>query len=257
MSTASNRLQGETGPQAAGPFQLTKQEVHIWQAKLDVDSVVVERRSSYLSADEKQRAGRFVVATAGVRFTVARGILRELLGGYLGRSPGDIRLETGPRGKPAVVAGAGAPDLRFNLSHSHGFALYAFALERELGIDVEKIRPEVVLEGIEKNYLSARELQELRALPDELRPEGFFLCWTRKEAYIKARGEGLHIPLNSFDVSLTPGQPAILNSTDQVRWSIHSLQSEPCFVGALVVEAYGGALQLRERRYSVSDTDYS
>jgi 4'-phosphopantetheinyl transferase len=253
MSTASNRLQGETGSQAAGSFQLTKQEVHIWQARLDVDSAAIQRLSSYLSGHEKQRASRFVVAKDGVRFTVARGILRELLGGYLGQLPGDIRLETGPRGKPSVPASAGAPDLRFNLSHSHGFALYAFALERELGIDVEKIRPEVVLEGIEKNYLSVRELQELRALPDELRPEGFFLCWTRKEAYIKARGEGLHIPLHSFDVSLTPGKPAILNSTDRDRWSVHSLQPEPGFAGALVAEAHGGPLRLREWRYSASE----
>jgi 4'-phosphopantetheinyl transferase len=254
MFTVSNRLQGETGPRPAGPFQLAKQEVHIWQARLDVDSAVVERLSSHLTPDEKLRAGRFVLAKDAVRFTVARGILRELLGSYLGQSPSDIRLETGPRGKPAVRTGVRVPDLRFNLSHSHGFALYAFALERELGIDVEKIRPEVVLERIEKNYLSAQELQELGTLPDELRPEGLFLCWTRKEAYIKARGEGLHIPLDSFDVSLTPGRPAVLNSADQDRWSICSLQPEPCFVGALVVEGYGSSLRLREWRDSASET---
>jgi 4'-phosphopantetheinyl transferase len=128
------------------------------------------------------------------------------------------------------------PDLRFNLSNSQGVALYAFALGREVGIDIEKIRPEVAFEGIEDRYFSSRERQELRDLPEKLRPEGFFLCWTRKEAYVKARGDGLYLPLDSFDVSLTPGKPAVLNSQDRDRWSIYPLQPLANFVGALVVE---------------------
>jgi 4'-phosphopantetheinyl transferase len=235
--------EGFTRIAAFGDTQLNADEVHVWQASLDVDPPAVQRFSSHLSAVERERAGRFVSPTDASRFTVCRGILRDLLGGYLQRQAASIGFETGPRGKPALKIEAGTPDLHFNLSNSHGVALYAFALRREVGVDVEKIRPEVAFQGIENRYFSSREQQELRKLPDNLRAEGFFSCWTRKEAYIKARGEGLHLPLDSFDVSLTPGEPAVLNSVDRERWSVYSLQPRKDFAGALVVE--GNAVQLK------------
>jgi 4'-phosphopantetheinyl transferase len=223
-------------------LQLAENEVHVWRAGLDIDSPSVQRLAAYLSPEERARAARFVFETDRVRSIVARGVLRELLGGYLKQPAASICIEAGPRGKPAVRIEVG-PRIRFNLSHSHGLALYAFALDHEVGVDVEKIRPQVVFEGIEERYFSAREQQELRTLPHQLRPEGFFLCWTRKEAYIKARGEGLYIPLGSFDVTLTPGEPAVLYSADRERWSMHSLYPRLGFVGALVSE--GHQIQLR------------
>jgi 4'-phosphopantetheinyl transferase len=115
-----------------------------------------------------------------------------------------------------------------------------------LGIDIEKIRPKVAFEGIESRYFSPRERAELERLHPDFRPEGFFLCWTRKEAYVKARGDGLKVPLESFSVSLAPGKPAVLQSSDEGRWSLYSLDPAAGFVGALVAEGRGHQLQLWE-----------
>jgi 4'-phosphopantetheinyl transferase len=225
------------------PLRLAEHEVHLWRARLDVQADTVDRLSSYLASDEKQRASRFRFANDANRFIVARGILRELAGAYLRRPPAALCFVNGPFGKPALQPDPVAPDLRFNLAHSDEFAVYAFTLAREVGIDVERVRPEAVRQGIEKHHFSAREQHELRTLSDKLRPEGFFLCWTRKEAYVKARGEGLHLPLSSFDVSLTPGRPPVLNSGDQERWSMHSFYPAEDFVGALVVEGHGSQVE--------------
>src|SRR5206468_3486528 len=127
---------------------------------------------------------------------------------------------------------------------SHGLALLAFAVGRNLGVDVEFVRSSLASEEIADRYFSPQEVAELRTLSPSLREEAFFLCWTRKEAYVKARGEGLHIPLESFNVSVTPGQPERLESADSGRWSMWSLHPDPQYVGALVVE--GRDLRLRE-----------
>jgi 4'-phosphopantetheinyl transferase len=229
-------------PAAAG-LPLDSNEVHIWRASLDVDSTVRDRLCAVLSAAEQERAARFAFARDRDRYAVARAILRQLLGGYLRERPQDVVFETLPDGKPIVAATGRIPGVRFNISHSHQFALFAFCLEYELGIDIEKIKPEVAFEGIENHYFSPKERAELKTLPRDLRPEGFFLCWTRKEAYVKARGEGLKVPLESFSVSLTPGNPAVLQSSDEQRWSLYSLDPTAGFVGALAAEGRGHRLQ--------------
>lgn len=224
-------------------LQLGSNELHIWRAFLDLDSTVRERLSAVLSSAEQERAAGFAFAKDRNRFTVARAILRQLIGGYLRESPQDVVLDSLPHGKPILTATARIPSLRFNLSHSHQFALFAFCLEHEVGIDIEKVKPEVAFEGIENHYFSPKERAELQTLPRDLRPEGFFLCWTRKEAYVKARGDGLKIPLESFSVSLTPGKPAVLQSSDEDRWSLYSLDPTAGFVGALTVEDHGHRLR--------------
>jgi 4'-phosphopantetheinyl transferase len=190
-------------PAATPGIQLSSNEVHIWRARPDLDSPVPDFHSTFLSNAEQERAARFVFAKDRDHFTVARIILRQLLAGYLGELPQEVIIEILQHGKPTLTGAAKIPSLRFNLSHSHGLALFAFCLEHEVGVDLEKIRPEVALEGIENNF-SQRERKELAALPLALRPEGFFLAWTRKEAYVKAHGEGLQTSLEGFDVSLTP-----------------------------------------------------
>ena len=232
-------------PAIAGP-QLGSNEVHVWRASLDVDSAVQERLSVLLSSAEQERAAHFAFARDRNRFTVARAILRRLLGGYLRYPPQDVVLENLAYGKPIVAATSRIPSLRFNLSHSHQFALFAFCLEREVGVDIEKIRPEVAFEGIETRYFSPSERDELETLHPDFRPEGFFLCWTRKEAYVKARGDGLKIPLESFSVTLTPGKPALLRSSDEQRWSVYSLPPPAGFAAALVAEGREHQLQLWE-----------
>ncbi|MGB8540676.1 MAG: 4'-phosphopantetheinyl transferase superfamily protein [Candidatus Acidiferrales bacterium] len=216
--------------------QLPDSEVHIWRASLEMDSATLIRIRRTLAEDEKARSERFIFDRDRNHFIAGRGILRELVGRYLQRPPQTIDFVYGPRGKPALANGGSRHPICFNISHSHGLAVIGIAREREIGIDVELIRPEFTVEEIAKRYFSVKEVDELNTLPSELRPEGFFHCWTRKEAYIKAKGDGLHIPLDSFDVSLSPGLPAELNSPDRLRWSLRSFAPSPGYVGAIVGE---------------------
>jgi 4'-phosphopantetheinyl transferase len=228
----------------SGRLELEEREVHVWRADLDCEEMGLHRFEETLAPDEKARADRFVFRQDRTRYVAARGALRELLGRYLNRSPAEIEFDYNSKGKPSLRAKINKHSVQFNISHSHGLALLAFALGRDLGIDVEFVRPEVPTDEIAERYFSPQEVIELRALPLSMRTEGFYLCWTRKEAYIKARGEGLYIPLESFNVSLTPGQPERLESADSCRWSMQSLYPYPSYVGALVAE--GQNLGLRQ-----------
>ena len=220
--------------------ELTGDAIHIWRASLAMDSATLRRLESTLADQERARAERFRFERDRNRFIAARGFLRDLLGRYLECVPQTIEFVYGPRGKPAISGSESGHPLSFNLSHSHELAVIGINREREIGIDVELIRPEFTGEEIAKRYFSAKEVDELGRLPAELRTEGFFLCWTRKEAYIKAKGDGLHISLDSFDVSLSPGGPATLSSADESRWSIESfvpsLVPDPGYVAAVVAE---------------------
>ncbi len=172
------------------------------------------------------------------RFVVARGLLRELLGKYLQQAPHGLEFSYGKHGKPSLSGGNASSGLCFNLSHLAGIAVYAIARERNLGIDVEHVRPESAGEAIAKRYFSAREVSDLRTLPPEARAEGFFHCWTRKEAYLKATGMGLQIPLDSFAVSLLPEKPAQFLGGVAPRWHLAAYHPAEGYVAAVV---YDGA----------------
>jgi 4'-phosphopantetheinyl transferase len=214
---------------------LAEDEVHVWRAFLDCDAAILGRLEATLAPDEKSRADRFRFQRDRDAFVATRGNLRELLGKYAGRAPAELEFEYGERGKP-FLRGNDAHRLQFNLSRSRGLAMYAFAVRRALGIDVEMVRGDLAAEKIAARFFGHDEVEELRGLPPSLTAEGFFLCWTRKEAYVKARGEGLRIPLNSFRVSLTPGQPGRLECEDGDRWSLYSFAPDPQYAGALVAE---------------------
>jgi 4'-phosphopantetheinyl transferase len=154
----------------------------------------------------------------------------------LNKTPEGLKFKYGPQDKPSLETQDLSCPVNFNLSHSHGLAVYAFSLDRELGVDVEQIRPEFAGDDIAVRYFSKRELAELRSLPQSLRAEGFFNCWTRKEAYVKARGEGLQIPLEGFDVSLTPGESPKLYSPDCSRWLLRSFEPATNYVAAVAGE---------------------
>lgn len=201
-----------------------------------------------LSADERERAERFHFRRDRDHFIAARGLLRLLLSRYLGLPPQQLSFSYSPYGKPSLAAERDRARLRFNVSHSQGIALYAFTLEREIGVDVEYIRQDVVGESVAEHFFSAQEVASLRSLPAEVQPQAFFNCWTRKEAFIKARGEGLSFPLDQFDVSLVPGEPAALISTrndllEASRWSLQTLPVEEGYVAALAVEGYNWRLE--------------
>ena len=234
MSPATEWLSPVVTPQVAD------NEVHVWRASLEIDSAAMQHLKGTLADDEQARAERFIFDRDRNHFIVARGVLRDVLGRYLQRAPEAISFIYGPRGKPAIGGGGAHPPVYFNLSHAHGLALIGIARKREIGIDVELVRPDFASQEIAKRYFSSKEIDRLNALPAGRRTHGFFLCWTRKEAYIKARGDGLHIPLDSFDVSLSPDEPAELFSADESRWKIESftpsIVPEQSYVGAVVAE---------------------
>jgi len=215
-------------------------EVHLWSTRLEdleKDEESIAYYSRLLCAEENVRASRYVFRRDQTRFILCRGILRELLGSYLSVPAELLEIFAAAQGKPRLVRSGQDMDLRFNLSHSHGFVILAFTIGRDIGVDTELIRPEIAAEEIARNYFSAVECTELDGLGNANRARGFFLCWTRKEAYIKARGDGLSkIPLDSFSVTLTPGAPARLYSADSDRWSLHSIEISRTLAAALVVE---------------------
>lgn len=220
--------------------------LHIWRASLDVSPDSVARFSALLSSGELVRADRFIFDRDRQHFTVARATLRLLLGRYLQIPADSLRIEEGPQGKPFLADGLHPSELKFNLSHSHGLAVFAVARQREIGIDVEKIRDDFASREIAQRYFSPQEIAELDALPLPLHALGFFQCWTRKEAYVKARGDGLQTPLDSFSVTLTPGQLPELTSCDSPCWSIYSFQPFPEFAAAVVAERFEWKLSCYE-----------
>jgi 4'-phosphopantetheinyl transferase len=231
--------------------ELAEGEIHLWRAYLDCEEALLRRFEATLASDESDRVKRYFFQRDRDHFIATRGILRDLLGSYVTRAPKEIEFEYTPQGKPSLRPKGLARPIRFNVSHSHGLALFAFAVGRNLGVDVELVRPDFGGDEIAERYFAPQEVEELRSLSASLRAEGFFLCWTRKEAYVKAKGEGLHIPLDSFNVSLTPEQAARLECADSYRWSIRSLRPAPLYVGAVVAE--GQAWRLRQWTWNSED----
>lgn len=222
--------------------------MHLWLAKLDQPTEILRAMRQLLSPDEIQRAERFHFRKHREHFTVARGVLRTILGGYLRVEPSQLSFAYSAYGKPALAGMQDQLTLRFNLSHSHELALYAFTLRREIGLDLEYRREDFASEQIAERFFSAREVEMLRALPSRLRTEGFFNCWTRKEAYIKAVGLGLSLPLDQFDVSLAPSEPAALLRTgdderEAARWSLRELTPAEGYTAALAVEGHDWQLK--------------
>jgi 4'-phosphopantetheinyl transferase len=217
-------------------------EIHVWHAALDRDERDLARLQSTLSADEKARADRFRFAKDKNHYTVARGLLRELLGKYLQEAPVSLEFSYGPHGKPALAGKNASNGISFNLSHSFGLAVYAFAKERNLGIDVERVQAESAGDDIARRFFSPREVSDLRALPAEARTEAFFLCWTRKEAYIKASGEGLQIPFDSFDVSPALGVSESSPGGADPRWRMWAFSPAPNYAAALVSDGWPSEL---------------
>lgn len=236
-------------------LELGIHQVDIWRARLELSLQELNRLHQTLSEEEKERAERFHFPADRDRYITAHGSLRDVLGRYLGCAPEELTFSENPYGKPAL----NDHRLEFNLSHSGDFVLLAVTRERKVGIDVERIRLESSSSAIARRYFSRAEVAGLESLPLKQREKAFFTCWTRKEAYIKAQGMGLSLPLESFDVSLLPDEPAILRATrpetgEASRWTLFDLKVAPCYAAAAAVE--GTDLELRRwdwnRAYSVT-----
>jgi 4'-phosphopantetheinyl transferase len=217
-------------------------EFEVLMTRLDVGSEALSASAALLSPAERQRASRFAFDRDRRRFMVARAQLRELLAVRLGVPPESIELAYGERGKPVLGRHFAESDLHFNVSHSEDVAVYAFSLGREIGIDVEAVRVIRDADDIAARFFSRREHQTYLALDPCDKPSGFFNCWTRKEAFIKALGHGLYQPLDSFEVSLAPGDPARIlcvegTAGDQCGWHMEAFTPAPGLAAAVVVES--------------------
>jgi 4'-phosphopantetheinyl transferase len=209
-------------------------EVHVWRAQLELPSSQVQRLRGILTDDEVDRANRFSFEIDRRRFIAARATLRFILSRYITICPGDLRFYYNQYGKPFLAPEFSSYQLNFNLSHSGSLALYAITRNLEVGVDVEHVRSDFEYEEIAKRFFSVNEVATLRAIPTEKKLDAFYNCWTRKEAYIKAQGKGLSLPLDSFDVSFAPDEPQ-----ERSLWTLMDLQPGRGYMGAVAVKGIG------------------
>ena len=226
---------------------IDRDEVHVWRATLDQTPSQIQGFLHRLATDEQIRAARLYFERDREHFIAGRGVLRDILGRYVNRASESLSFCYGAHGKPALAGNSDEDAIRFNVSHSQGLALYAVTRGREVGIDLERIRSELAVVEIAERFFSRREVAVLHSLPTEMQRQAFFRCWTRKEAYIKARGEGLSLPLDEFDVSLAPGEPASVLATqpdpsETFRWSLRDLIPFSGYAAALAVAGHGWRL---------------
>lgn len=253
MSSVLDRF----APPPARPAPPADGEVEVWTVPLDPPADEVRRSFALLSPDETERALRFHFERHRRRYAVGRGALRTLLGRYLGVDPRAIGFDYGAKGKPFLAAGADGerPRLHFNLSNSDELALVAFATGAELGADLERLRPMPDGIDIAERFFSAGERQVLAAQPAGERDLAFFRCWTRKEAYLKAVGDGITVRLDAFDVTLGPAEAPRMLSIDGdpdrgAAWELVHVEPAPGYLGALALPARGdGRWQVRGWRW--------
>lgn len=219
---------------------LVGNRVQVWCAWLADFVGFRETLAATLSPDEKSRASRFFHLIDGERFVLRRGLLRYILGSYTGFPPSRLRLNYQGNGKPVLAPLPAGRSLQFNLSHSNGVAVYAVAQCGEVGIDVEQVRDLTDWLGIVQEHFSKREQDVMLGIPETLRLEAFYRGWTRKEALLKATGQGIGGGLSQIEVSLEPNKPARIkriegSTTLASEWTITDLPTFPGFVGALAV----------------------
>jgi 4'-phosphopantetheinyl transferase len=218
-------------------------EIHVWRAWLDQTTGPVDYLAQVLADDERERADRFHFERDRRRFIAGRAGLRSILGLYLKRDPALLKLRYGSRGKPYLVGQPDNATIAFNVAHSGPLAVYGFTRRQAIGVDIEHACDLPDADRVAAISFSAAENAVYRQLPADQKQQAFYLCWTRKEAYIKALGEGVARPLQQFAVSLAPGEPARLLSVDWdpaeiSRWFLVSLAPAPGYVGALAVQGH-------------------
>jgi len=224
---------------------LAKNAIHLWRVDLDLAPQQIAHLQEMLSPEETDRAGKFQFERDRRRFQAAHGALRIILNRYLGCTPTQVQYQFTSNGKPILV---NSPELHFNLSHSHERALVAVAHIHPIGVDIEQIRPLDNLDALARQCFSAHEYQQFAALPAPDNLQGFFNAWTRKEAYIKAIGDGLSYPLAAFDVSLLPGEPTRLLTIasaphEASAWTLQAVDAGAGYAAAFAVRATEVAVQ--------------
>jgi 4'-phosphopantetheinyl transferase len=225
---------------AATPLALADKELHVWRASLNLSPALLQQMARTLNANEKERAGKFLIARAREHFVAARGIVRQLLGMYVGLDPDKVEFCYGLHGKPSLSA-THSSKVVFSVSHSQGMGLFAVAGSGEVGVDIEEVKADFRGLQIASHFFSEEEIARLAKLPPRLADEAFFECWTGKEAYVKARGQGLSIPLRNFTIGFENGKQ-LLRDEAGTRWSCYALEPAPGFAGAVVAAGEGWTL---------------
>ncbi len=230
-------------PPLTEPLNASREAVHIVRVALETDDSQLEPLKSLLSPDESARADRYKVSQPRRHFIVCRAVLRQLLGSCVDCGPTDVEFEYGPHGKPALRQSTPPPlGIQFSVSHSDDQALIAIAVDRLIGVDIERIDSSVRILKLARRFFSPREAAELVKLPENDQLAGFFQGWTSKEAYLKSTGFGLSFPLDKFSVSLNPCQPPqlleVVNQPSELaRWRLLPLNPIPDFAAAVMFEA--------------------
>jgi 4'-phosphopantetheinyl transferase len=225
-------------PPAQPPLPLGEHEAHVWLASLDLSPPAMTLMQHLLSDEEHRKAARFRFERDRLRWSAAHAFMRHVLGSYLNRPPRDLEFAIAPHGKPSIVCHPGMPDLRFNMAHSHDHAVLALTLGCEVGVDLEWITPLDDADRIAASFFSPYEQAILQNVPAIEKLGAFYRCWSRKEAVLKAFGAGLTVSLDSFDVTLAPGDPPqVLALREEMistgPWSLIDLQPLDGFAGAL------------------------
>lgn len=220
---------------------LTRDGLHVWRILLSQSGEVVRKLEGHLSVDEVQRADRYRSERDRTQYVVAHGALREVLSDYTSQTPRDISFGRTTTGKPFLLDTQGAECVRFNLSHSGEWAIIALALSTEVGIDIEQIDSDISVEAVAERFFSHSELAALREVPPRQRTFAFFTAWARKEAYVKARGEGISNRLSGFSISIDPEKNAVLlaDSMDEyatLHWRIYPLDIAHGYAAAIATE---------------------
>jgi len=229
-------------------LDLGTNEVHAWLIDVEADDSVIAELGAVLSTEEHSRCMKFRFQADRRRYLVSHGALRQVLSLYLGIAPQQLKFTHGRYGKPCLEGAPAPGDLRFNLSHSGDKALVGVTRGREIGVDIEFIQSQFDWERLAERFFAPQEVEMLRGLVHESRNRAFFSCWTRKEAYLKAKGLGLQLPLQDFSVSLAPGEPATLLSHktepgEVDRWSLAEVSAGPNYVAVIAVEGHGWELK--------------
>lgn len=220
-------------------------EVHVWAASLEQPAASERALESLLSRQELDRAARFHNEGDRRRYAVAHGILRCVLAGYRQSDPRALRFTIANNGKPALSDERGPTALRFNLSHTEDMALIAVTLGREIGVDVERVRPISELDSIVESYFTSRERATLRTMENTARRDAFYRCWTRKESYAKASGAELPVAMRGFDTMVSSGPadlPALGAPHDVSGWNLCELRPADGYIGAVAIDGPVGRL---------------
>lgn len=235
----------------AGP-QYTKLDystVHLWFTNLDLSSEEVAQYRETLSVEERAIADRFIIELDRSRYIVAHGVLRSILGGYLGVRPDKLTFSSSRSGKPELGKKEKDARILFNLSHSYGRALFGIAYNRDVGVDLEFISDNMDYMCIAENNFSRNEYFALHELPMDMKKEAFFRYWTCKEAFLKAVGLGLSLPLDKVEVSPFPDDIVTLlgaeHSYDERReWKLRYVGCEHGYAAAVVAEGKDWDIQV-------------